>query len=48
MDAKQRDYLDKYIKENNIEDTTMKIRQEKQSNQLKLDIKKNSRVKKFV
>ncbi len=40
MDAKQRDYLDKYIKENNIEDTTMKIRQEKQSNQLKLDIKK--------
>ena len=40
MDAKQRDYLDKYIKENNIEDTTIKIRQEKQSNQLKLDIKK--------
>ena len=40
MDEKQRDYLDKYIKENNIEDTTMKIRQEKQSNQLKIDIKK--------
>ena len=40
MDSKQRDYLDKYIKENNIEDTTMKIRQEKQSNQLKIDIRK--------
>ena len=40
MDDKQRDYLNKYIKENNIEDTTQKIRQEKQSNQLKIHIKK--------
>lgn len=40
MDDKQRDYLNKYIKENNIEDTTSKIRKEKQSNQLKVDIKK--------
>ena len=40
MDDNQRDYLNKYIRENNIEDTTEKIRKEKQSNQLKIDIKK--------
>ena len=40
MDDSQRDYLNKYIKENNIEDTTNKIRTERQSGQLKTDIKK--------
>ena len=40
MDDNQRDYLKKYIQENNIEDTTNKIRNEKQSTQLKIDIKK--------
>ena len=40
MDDSQREYLQKYIKENNIEDTTNKIRSEKQSNKLKVDIKK--------
>ena len=40
MDDNQRNYLNKYIKENQIEDTTEKIRKEKQSTQLKIDIKK--------
>tara|TARA_Y100000768_G_scaffold382198_1_gene362115 strand:- start:2366 stop:2803 length:438 start_codon:yes stop_codon:yes gene_type:complete len=40
MDDSQKDYLNKYMRENDVEDTTNKIRKERQSNQLKIDIKK--------
>ena len=40
MNKEQRDYLEKYMRENNVEDTTEKIRIEKQSIQLREEIRK--------